>query len=537
MADYKDIFTEVDGEFKLYDVQSIGEKLGVTIRTSQGHKYAFIINDFRPYFYVPNQEIPYHLPFIELNRCRKVECRHPAEVKSEREKYRYTYEADILYDFRFHFDILLNFRENPDIKPRIWFFDIEVYNKYESSFPKPNEFDKFINSIAIYDSYSDKFLTLVVAPNGQDCGKLVDGNRTIIKVKSEELLLKFFIGLLNKVEPDLIVGWNTILFDIPFLVERLKLKYPDLYKQLSPFGIEPRKHFNMVFNSDEYEIPGYISLDYMLLYKKFGAKLGSYSLESVCQHELGKGKVKYDKSLDYIYEHDFTTFIKYNTEDVNLVKELEGKLTFIQLVDQLKSITFCKLYTFNFNNTLKVGDMLIMKYIRTAYNPPMVMKTKDVGEITNKSYSGAFVRSPKVGLYYDYIIDFDASSMYPSIIRTLNISPETFLCKIVESQEVIRFHIRPFLHNRTQDWTLPTDELNVLYPNGQIKRVNIHQLKEWLYRECKGNNFTIAINGAIFRTDKVGVLKYIEDDLAKLREANKNARKVFGKLQSEIQQM
>jgi len=527
MADYIDIFKEVDGEFKLYDVQSIGEKLAVTIRTSHNTKYNFIIKDFRPYFFVPKINLPYHLPFISMNQCKKITCSHPSDIRKEREKYKYTYEADILYDFRFHFDILLNFQENTNIQPRLWFFDIEVFNNYESSFPKPEELNKFINSIAIYDSYSKQFLTLVVASKGQDCGKVVIGDRTIIKVKSEETLLKFFIELLNRIEPDIIVGWNNILFDIPFLVERLRIKYPDLYNRLSPFGIEPRKHFNMVFNSDEFEIPGYISLDYMLLYQKYGDKLGSYSLESVCRHELGKGKVKYDKSLDYVYENEFDLFIKYNTEDVNLIRELENKLTFIQLVDQLKSITYCKLYTFNFNNTLKVGDMLLMKYIRTIYSTPLVMKSKS-DTLVSDTYSGAYVKTPKVGLYYDYIIDFDASSMYPSIIRTLNISPETFVCKIIEDQKVIRFHIRPFLRG-WKGWELPNESVNVVFEDGSVKKISVHDLKSYIYEKCS-DNFVVAINGSVFRMDVVGVLKYIEDDLAKLREANKNAKKVFGKL-------
>jgi len=532
-TDYIDIFTEIDGEFRLYDVQSIGEKLAVSIRTLQGHKYNFIVSDFRPYFFVPkNSNLPYWKPFLPINETEKVVCNHPAEVRKKREQYKFHYEADILYDLRFHFDILERFNENPDIKPRIWFFDIEVYNQGEAGFPKPEEFDKFINAIAIYDNYSEKYLTLVVAPKGHDTGKLVIGNRIIIKVKNEEMLLKFFINLLNRIEPDLIVGWNTILFDIPFLVERLRLRYPELYKQLSPFGIKPRKHFNMMFNIEEYEIPGYVSIDYMLLYKKYGNKLPRYSLEVVSQHELGKGKVTYEGSLDNLYLNDFNKFVEYNTEDVNLVKELEDKLTFIQMVDQLKSITRTKLYTFNFNNTLKIGDLLIMKYIRTVYKPPLVMKSKENKQVDeSESFAGAIVRVPKVGLYYDYIIDFDASSMYPSIIRTLNISPDTFICKVVESPKLISEHLRPFLRGWNKNWTYPQiQKLNVLFEDGSIRKMTPDELRNFLYQKCNGDNFFVAINGSIYDGTKIGILKYIEDDLAKLREAHKNAKKVFGKL-------
>ena len=529
--DYRSIFTEIThsiGSFRIYDVQSKGATILASIRGKDRKRYDFEI-DFRPYFFVPKVNLPYHLPFLEMEKAQKIVLNHPGEVRKEREEYSYTYEADILYDFRAHFDILQDFPEDLDIPPRIWYLDIEVYNKGEKSIPLPTEVDKIINAISIYDTYSQKFLTIAVSPNGQDTGKLNLKDRYIVKVRSEEHLLKFFLSVLNDIKPDIISGWNIIGFDIRFLVERLEVRYKDLLPKLSPFFELPRKSVNPRDNSVEYEIPGYVVLDFMLLYKKYGDRLPSYSLEYVSQHELKEGKVKYEGSLDNLWQKDFSKFLEYNLEDVNLVRKLEEKLSFIYLVDLMKATTKAKLYSFNFDNTLKVGDMLIMGYIR----PHSVMKTKSSASSSSSGYKGAFVRKPKIGLYYDYIIDFDASSMYPSIIRTLNISPDTFLCRVVEDWDFVRFKLRPYLFNREQ--TLQDSHpLRVITVEGTMITQPAKELKDWLYKETGGDNFTVAINGAIFRTDKVGVLKLIEDDLAKLREVNKDTRKVFGKLIAKL---
>jgi DNA polymerase elongation subunit (family B) len=533
---YRDIFCEINetyGGFRLYDVQSKGANGLVSIRTGNGKRLNLEI-PFKPYFFVPKCEISYHKPFLPLSDVKKIVLEHPAQVKEERQKYRYTYEADILYNYRIHFDILHEFSETDSVLPRIWFFDIEVFNDGSMSFPKPEETEKIINSISIYDTYSKKYLTIVVAPEGKDTGKIINEDRIVIKVRNEELLLKMFLGILQDIQPDIISGWNIMMFDIPFLIERMRIKYPDMLNKISPFKVQPREEIDFRTWKKRYNIVGICLMDYMLLYKKYGDRVSSYSLEFISQYELGEGKVKYKGTLDELWLNDFNKFVEYNIEDVNLVKKLEEKLDFIYMVDIFKSISKTHIETFNFDNTTKVGDFLIMDYIRKS-DIPLVMRTKPEKVEEGSKYKGAFVRRPKVGLYHDYIIDFDASSMYPSIIRTLNISPDTFVCRVIEDWDFIRNELRHYLFGRSELTSLDGSEtVKVSLEDGTIKTMSVSELKKMLYEICNGNNFTVATNGAIFTTTKVGILKLIEDDLAKLRTRNKNARKTYGKLIHEV---
>jgi DNA polymerase elongation subunit (family B) len=608
--DYNQIFSLIQNNYKLFDVQSFGEKLAISLRVRENEnstntkKYYIWIKDFRPYFFVPYKDVEEKMEFFEYvlsaDKVYRIELKHPKEVVNVRQQFKFTYEADILYDLRFHYDILREYPENLLINSRIWYLDIEVFGNYEKSIPQPNELNKFINAIAIYDNYLDKYFSIVVIPKKKknikntslrQSGilKLEDEKRIIIKVQNEEQLIKIFLHLLNKLKPDIITGWNSMYFDIPFIVERISIKYPELLKFLSPFRVNPRKTFNHQLNSVEYEIVGIVHLDYMLLYKKYGDRLPRYNLETVAQHVLKTGKVQYENSLDWLYEHNFEKFIEYNKVDIQLIKEIEEKAKMINLVETLKNLSTTKLYTFNFSNTVKFGDGILMKYFRKRTEIPYVLRTspKSQGyttEILEEKYAGAIVRTPKLG-FYEFVIDFDASSMYPSIMRTLNISPETFILQIVEDREFIRNYLRPYLLNFDYDelmkigdlLTIPLDvnytptfnlrdEQKLKWFNEKYKKeiidkiwntitskefsqqtikiirkdkyetLTIEELRELLEKETNSNlkqkirNFRIAINGAVFRTDKLGVVKMVEDELTNLRKVVKNKRKVAGKL-------
>jgi len=612
--DYNKIFSLVQNFYKLYDVQAFGEKLTISIRVKENEfsnktkKYYIWIKDFRPYFFVPYKEIEEQLEFFEYilpaDKVYLVEANTPKEVRELREQFKYTYEADILYDLRFHYDILREYPENLLIKSRIWFFDIEVFGNYEKSIPQPNEDKKFINAIAIYDNYLDKYISIVVIPkkkkNIENTSlkttgilNLEDQNRIIIKVKNEEQLLLVFLELLNKLQPDIITGWNSMTFDLPFIVERIKYKYSKLEKYLSPFRVNVRKNKNLQLNIDEYEIVGLVHLDYMLLYKKYGDKLPKYSLEVVSQHILKRGKVEYENSLDWLYEFNFEKFIEYNKVDIELIKEIDEKIKLIDLVETLKNLSTTKLYTFNFSNTLKFGDGLLLKYYRKSLDKPYVLRTSPkaqgyITEIKEEKYAGAIVRNPKLG-FYEFVIDFDASSMYPSIIRTLNISPDSFILQILEDKEIIKNYIRPYLLGfdyedllKVSDiFTLPLDsnytpnfnlrdkkqlehfenvykkkiideiyeritskefenQIVKIIEKDKYRTLTLGELREYLVKitnsdlKRKIRNFKIAINGSVYRTDKIGVLKLIQDELTKLRKVVKNKRKVAGKLINEL---
>ncbi len=207
--------------------------------------------------------------------------------------------------------------------------DIEVGS--ENGFPDPYLANEPITAIAITYMNGKTYVF--------GCGDYeVQGDEFYIKCKDEWTLCKKFLMLWSDNCPDVITGWNTKFFDIPYLVNRFrKILGEDETKKLSPWNyISERKTIINGRQLIAYSFVGVESLDYIELYKWYapgGKSQESYRLDNIANVELGEGKISYDEyeNLHQLYRLNFQKFIEYNIKDVKLILKLEDKLKLIEL--------------------------------------------------------------------------------------------------------------------------------------------------------------------------------------------------------------
>jgi DNA polymerase elongation subunit (family B) len=250
----------------------------------------------------------------------------------------------------------------------------------------------------------------------------------------------------------------------------------------------------------------------MTVYKKFSYKeLTSYALNYVSNTELGRGKVEYEGNLDDLMENDIETFIKYNITDVELIIELDKKLQYIDLVRNIAHVGHVPYEDFVYSSKYLEGAMLT--YLKNiggvvAPNKPAdrqekMQALKDSGE---KGFIGAFVKDPVPGRY-EWMYDLDLTSLYPSIIMTLNISPETKIAKIED------WNAEDFLHEKKDKYIIGSDTVS----------------KEKLKLFLDKYKYTVASNGVMYSSDKIGLIPAILSDWFDKRVQYKDEMKKWGK--------
>lgn len=304
-------------------------------------------------------------------------------------------------------------------KINIAVIDIEVGS--ENGFPDPYKANEPITAIAVKTLDGDMKV--------YGCGSF-NNNRddvTYIKCRDEYDLCKRFLEDWKYDTPDIITGWNTRFFDIPYLVNRfVKILGEDEMKNLSPWGIVQERKTNIKGRElISYEIYGISSLDYIELYKWFapgGKSQDSYRLDNIANIELGKQKLSYDEfeNLHQLYRLNYQKFIEYNIVDVELIVELEAKLKLIELSLTLSYDTKSN-YGDVFTQT-RMWDAIIYNYLleRNIIVPPNETSVKD------GAFEGAYVKDPQIGVH-DYVASFDLNSLYPHLMMQYNISPETII--------------------------------------------------------------------------------------------------------------
>lgn len=243
----------------------------------------------------------------------------------------------------------------------------------------------------------------------------------------KELLTKFGTWWCNEY-PDIVTGWNLELFDIPYLVARMdRLFGNDAKNALSPFNMTRRRAIRL--NNKEvttYDIKGVSQLDYLDLYKKFTyTAQESYKLDYIAEVELGKNKLEsgFDTFKEF-YENDWNRFIDYNIIDTKLVDELEDKMKLIELI---ATMTYDAKANFkDIFSSVRTWDCLLYNHL---LDKGIMIPQRKSAE--GRRIEGAFVQEPKPGRY-DWVMSFDATSLYPSIIMQYNMSPEMLLPGMVD---------------------------------------------------------------------------------------------------------
>ena len=351
-------------------------------------------------------------------------------------------------------------------KVLIGVIDIEVGS--ENGFPDPYEANEPITAIAI-TYLNDK--TYVFG-----CGIYeTQGDEIYVKCKDEYTLCRKFMELWTKKCPDIVTGWNTKFFDIPYLINRFRkiLGEPDS-KKLSPWNfIGERKTTINGRQLIAYELLGVASLDYIELYKWYapgGKSQESYRLDAIAQVELGEGKISYDEydNLHSLYRLNFQKFIEYNIKDVQLILRLEDKLKLLEL-----AVTLAYDTKSNFEDVFaqtRMWDAMTYSYLleKNIIVPPRIIKEKD------GMFEGAYVKEVQVGLH-DWVASFDLNSLYPHLMMQYNISPETLIEPENYSDEMRKILSEGVTVDRLLKKEINTNGLvtATLTPNGQFFRTDI----------------------------------------------------------------
>lgn len=309
---------------------------------------------------------------------------------------------------------------------RVFFLDIEVHSR--GGFPTPKEAKDKINLITLYDTYGKKFFTWGLEKDFTPDRE----NSVYVKCETERELLEKYLVFWENNYPDVFSGWHTEGFDIPYIINRIKRVLGEEHaNRLSPVGSIFEKQFMGPFGkpSTKWVIYGIACLDYMDLYKKFTMeKRESYKLDFIAEIELGMNKVKYKYgNLATLADEDWGEFVRYNIVDVDLLVHLDSKLKYIQLTRKLAYTGLTPLE--GALGTLSVVTGCIALKAKELGQVIPTFEDEFVGEI-----EGGYVREPIRGLH-DAIVSFDANSLYPNTMITLNLSPETKLGKIIEKTD------------------------------------------------------------------------------------------------------
>ena len=356
--------------------------------------------------------------------------------------------------------------------------DIEVAS--DDGFPEPAKADHKIISICMKNNIGNTYYVWGLGEYDSDKSYMKDNMVVYRRFEREDDLLINFITHWSSQQysPDVVTGWNTRFFDIPYLVNRINRMLGEAYvKRLSPWGMIDRQEITKMGRTQTaYELKGISQLDYLDLFKKFGYSYGpqeSYKLDHIAHVVLGENKLGYDEysNLHTLYKYNHQKFIDYNIKDVELVDRIEDKLGLITLC-----MTMAYKGGVNYNDTFGttlIWDTII--YRRLFANNIVVPFIEDK---TKTMYPGGFVKEPQVGIH-DNVVSFDLNSLYPSIIMQYNMSPET-----IANGEITSFDIENVLTKSER-------------PNN--------------------NGKALAANGQYFNIDKPGIIPFIIDEMYKER--------------------
>ena len=393
------------------------------------------------------------------------------------------FESDVNPEIRVLVD---NYTDSDDVSEghRVMIFDIEV--EVTDGFPDPKKAENKITSIGFNDPLLDKYFCYVLDPTDKlnlgESRTKEDGD-TIVSFYDEYDLLNAFFKKYMEIQPTILTGWNVEFFDVNYLYNRAQqVVGKEVANVLSPIGQVQWSDF-----SKRYKIAGVSVLDYLALYKTFTfGQRSSYRLDAIGEYEVGEKKVAYDGTLNELYENDIDKFVEYNLQDVKLVKKIDDKLNFIEIGRGLAHLGHCPYEDVFMASRYLEGAILVYLKKKNIVAPN---KPKRPSKFSNDKFVGAYVQEPIKGKH-EWVYDLDITSMYPSCIMSLNISPETKLGKIEG------WNPEEFLNKNNKKTYSVTQGEKLL---GRFTEV---QLQKFL----DGKDIGIATNGVMYRTDKDGLL-------------------------------
>lgn len=456
------------------------------------------------------------------------------------------YESDVNPVFRCLEENYLGV-ESPVLN--IGFFDIEVDFDPQRGFASPWDPFSAITAISVHRTSDDTLYTVCLKPNlpvvdkdhltWEAADAICQSIPNTVLCNDEVELLTMFLDLIE--DCDVLSGWNSKGFDIPYVVNRIeRLMGKDYTKKMCLWNQRPKRKKYIQFKKEQetYELVGRIHLDYLELYKKHNPQeLHSYRLDYVGEIETGENKIAYSGTLDNLYKRDFEKFIHYNRQDTLLLHKIDQKKRFIELANQIAHTNTVLLPT-----TMGSVALIEQSIINEAHSrglcvpnrkrPDFEVNMDDDDDDHDEEVDGprpfrassekrpvvgAYVAKPKIGIHRE-IACCDINSLYPSALRALNMGPETLVgqIRLDRTNALIDSRLAQGIPGPecweglfcTLEYGLVSEKsqerMVVDFEDGNSIEVTGEQLYNYIFQE--GNPFCITANGTIFRTDVEAII-------------------------------
>lgn len=421
-------------------------------------------------------------------------------------------------------------------KLQIGFFDIEVdFHPVRGYATVEDPFNK-VTAVSVYLKWLGEMITLALKPptlSLEEAMALVEDFPNTVVFDNEAELLDYFLTVIEDV--DVLSGWNSELYDIPYMVNRIRMVLgEDAVRRFCLEEQSPRAKKVTKFKKERltYELIGRVHLDYLALYQKHNPQqLHSYRLDYVGEIEVGENKVPYDGTLDALYKNDFKQFVAYSRQDVALIDKIDNKKKFIELANQIAHANCVPLITTMGSvalvETAITNEMHALGFIVPDRKPkPAKPAKKDAENPSDEDEDegddevpvvGAYVAKPKVGIH-EMIGCVDLNSLYPSTLRAMNASPETIvgqfrsdLTDALIEERIAKgtpraeawdglFHTLEYGHmiERTD---VP---LTIDFEDGSTRTMTGAEWHDYIFDPR--NHVCVSANGTLFRTDKDGMI-------------------------------
>ena len=356
--------------------------------------------------------------------------------------------------------------------PKVQSIDIET--EVIDNFPVPEIARERITAIAIATE-SNATVVLGWKPLTKEQEKIIyDKHREYLKEYGDwqfkyicfEDEYNMMYTFINKFVPNfsMMIGWNFLGFDWKYIYNRCKRIGIDIAEA------SPSKKLQGKDN-----IPLHVGIiDYLEIYRRWDRTIAikeNNTLDFVGRSVLGVTKLKYEGTLQELYEKDYDKYVLYNAIDAAIVCLIHKKLKTVNAIFTMSCL--CNLPIYKASSAVALTEALLWK----GYFDRNLVIADDRTDTPKGSYEGAYVKEPEVGIFRAATC-FDYASLYPSIMRQYNVSPESFVTKTQDQKTLDEYRTNP--------------------------------------------DFIVTVTGAIYDNKKVSVLKEILTNLYSERKRNKN---------------
>jgi DNA polymerase elongation subunit (family B) len=454
------------------------------------------------------------------------------------------FESDINASFRV---LEENYLGKDAPKLHVAFFDIEVDFDPERGYASPEDAFMPITAIAVHLQWLDTLICLAIPPKTLTMEQAVEQVKEFPNThlfESEAEMLDTFLKLIE--DADIISGWNSEGFDVPYTVNRVtKVLSKEDTRRFCLWDQMPRKREYEKYGKQAvtYDFAGRVHLDSLELYRKYTyEERHTYRLDAIGEMEVGESKTVYEGTLDQLYNNDFRKFIEYNRQDCALLDKLDKKLKFIDLANTLAHECTVLLQT-----TMGAVAVTEQAIVNEAHHRGMIVPSRTrKDELGDTQAAGAYVAYPKKGLH-DWIGSVDINSLYPSAIRALNMGPETIVgqlrqdytqaeidAKIAKGSSFAAAWEGKFGSNE-YEFVMAKDKANditVDWESGDVDVLSGAQIYEMIYES--NQPWMLSSNGTIFTYETEGIIPGLlkrwyserKDMQKKLKEAIEAGNKI-----------